>query len=63
VKYLGSKPEVNTGEVAKGQFLVIISKNDIKSSNTRIILGLYRNGEKVEEYKSTFVGPNNLDNN
>jgi len=62
VKYLGSKPEVNTGEVAKGQFLVIISKNDIKSSNTRIILGLYKNGKKVEEYKSTFVGPNNLDN-
>jgi hypothetical protein len=52
---------VNKGEVGKGSFLVIISKDQLKSSSTPIVIGLYRNNEKVEEYKSTFVGPNALD--
>jgi len=62
VKYLGENLVVNKGEVGKGSFLVIISKNQLSSSKTPIVIGLYRNNEKVEEYKSTFVGPNALDN-
>ncbi|MEE4259630.1 MAG: cytochrome c oxidase accessory protein CcoG [Bacteroidales bacterium] len=62
VKYLGENLVVNKGEVGKGSFLVIISKDQLNSSSTPIIIGLYRNNEKVEEYKSTFVGPNALDN-
>ena len=61
VQYLGPKPVVNTGKVSKGQFLVIIDKNDLKSSNTRIAIGLYKNNKKVETYNSTFIGPNELD--
>ncbi len=61
IKYLGDQPKVETGKVTKGSFLVVMDKKQIKSSNTPIIIGLYKNGEKVEEYKSTFVGPNTLD--
>ncbi|MCB2208195.1 MAG: cytochrome c oxidase accessory protein CcoG [Bacteroidetes bacterium] len=61
IKYLGENLVVNKGEVGKGSFLVIISKDQLNSSSTPIIIGLYRNNEKVEEYKSTFVGPNALD--
>lgn len=62
IKLLGEKLIVNKGEVGKGSFLVIISTDQLKSSSTPIIIGLYRNNEKVEEYNSTFVGPNSLDN-
>lgn len=61
VKMLGDNTIVQKGEVGKGTFLVIIGKDQLKSSNTPIVIGLYRNNEKVEEYKSTFVGPNSLD--
>ena len=59
---LGEDLIVNKGEVGKGSFLVIIGNDQLKSSKTPIIIGLYRNNKKVEEYKSTFVGPNSLDN-
>ena len=62
IKYLGEKLTVKKGEVGKGSFLVIISNNLLSSSKTPIVIGLYTNNEKVEEYKSTFVGPNSLDN-
>ena len=62
VKMLGENLKVNKGEVGKGSFLVIIGNNQLTNSKTPIIIGLYRNNEKVEEYKSTFVGPNSLDN-
>jgi len=62
IKYLGEKMNVKKGEVGKGSFLVIISKDQLSGSKTPIVIGLYTNNEKVEDYKSTFVGPNSLDN-
>jgi cytochrome c oxidase accessory protein FixG len=61
VKMLGDNTIVEKGEVGKGTFLVIIGKDQLTSSKTPIVIGLYRDDEKVEEYKSTFVGPNSLD--
>ena len=62
IKYLGEKMTVKKGEVGKGSFLIIISNDQLSSSKTPIVIGLYTNNEKVEDYKTTFVGPNSLDN-
>ncbi|RLD73687.1 MAG: hypothetical protein DRI87_03240, partial [Bacteroidetes bacterium] len=61
IKYLGDRPIVDKGKVTKGSFLVVMDKKQVTKSNTPIIIGLYKDGKKVEEYKSTFVGPNALD--
>ncbi len=62
IKYIGDKLTVPKGEVGKGTFMVILPKSALRSSNTPIVIGLYHNGKRVEGYKSTFVGPNTLDN-
>ncbi len=62
IKYLGDKLTVNRGEIGKGTFLVIIPLSELVKSKTTISIGLYTNGEKVEDYESSFVGPNSLDN-
>ena len=51
----------SVGKIGKGQFLVILGKTDLKSSSTKIIIGIYSNGELIEEYNSAFVGPKYLD--
>ena len=52
------KSEVQKGEVGKGTFLVIIPKTEMTQSKFNIEIGLYTNGEKVEDYESAFIGPN-----
>ena len=61
IKYIGPKEIIKKGEVGKGTFMLILPKNSIKSSNTMVEFGIYSNNELIEEYKSSFVGPNNLD--
>jgi len=61
IKFIGENKPVNEGEVGKGMFMVIMANDDLNSSNTPIKIGLYMNGERKENYKSTFVGPNTLD--
>jgi cytochrome c oxidase accessory protein FixG len=62
IKYLGDRLTVDRGEVGKGTFLVIIPLTELQKSKTPITIGLYTNGEKVQDYHSSFVGPNSLDN-
>ena len=61
IKYIIDPGTIEKGEIGKGQFLVIIGKPDLKSSSTKIIIGIYSEGEFIEEYKSAFVGPKYLD--
>ena len=61
IKLLGDQLIVQKGKVGKGTFLVIIAKTDMGKSKTPIIIGIYTNGEKVEDYNSSFIGPNSLD--
>lgn len=60
IKYLGNNPVVENGEVGKGSFLVIIPKSVMTSSKFNIDIGIYTNGEKVEDYKSAFIAPDNV---
>ncbi len=61
IKHIQENVAVESGKIGKGTFLIIMKKNEISSSNTPIIIGLYRDGKKVDSYNSTFVGPNSLD--
>ncbi len=61
IKILGDKLDVEVGEVEKRNLLIILNKDLLKSSNTHIKIGVYTEGELLEEISSTFVGPNALD--
>lgn len=61
IHLLGDQLVVKKGEVGKGSFLVVIAKSDMANSKIPIVIGLYANGEKVEDYDSSFIGPNSLD--
>jgi hypothetical protein len=61
IRLLGDQLVVQKGEVGKGSFLVVIAKSDMANSKIPIVIGLYANGEKVEDYNSSFIGPNSLD--
>ena len=41
--------------------MLILDKKELKSSNTHVTIGVFKKGKLNEEYKTTFVGPNNLD--
>jgi len=60
IKMLGDNAVVQKGEVEKGTFLVVIPKSEMKQPKFNIDIGIYSNGEKVEDYKSAFIGPNDL---
>jgi len=60
IKYLGNRPVVRKGEVGRGNFLVIIPRSVMKSSQFNIDIGIYSDGEKIETYKSAFVAPENV---
>lgn len=61
IKHIQENKPVEVGKIGKGTFLIVISKDQLLSSNTPIIIGLYKEGEKVDTYNSTFVGPTDLD--
>jgi hypothetical protein len=61
IKMVGDPLIVEKGQVGEAQFLVLIKKNDLKSSNTKIEFKVMSNGREMDEIESTFVGPNALD--
>ncbi|RLD44985.1 MAG: cytochrome c oxidase accessory protein CcoG [Bacteroidetes bacterium] len=61
IKYIIDPGNIEKGKIGKGQFLLIIGKSDLKSSSTKVVIGIYSNGELIEEYNSAFVGPKYLD--
>jgi cytochrome c oxidase accessory protein FixG len=62
IKVLGDELNVDVGVVEKRNLLIILNKELLESSNTHITIGIFTNGELLEEISSTFVGPNALDN-
>ena len=62
VQYIGPHETIEKGNIGKGSFFIILATDELKSSNTLVTVGVYADGELIEEYNTTFVGPNNLDN-
>lgn len=61
IKMIGDPLMVAKGQVGEAQFLVLIKKSDVKSANTEVEFKVMSKGKKMDEIKSTFVGPNELD--
>ena len=62
IKYIGDNLVLEKEELEKGTFLIILPKSEVTSSNIPLKIGMYADGKKVDDYPSTFVGPNSLDN-
>ncbi len=61
IKHIQENIPVEIGEIGKGTFLIVINEDQLETSNTPIVIGLYKDGTKVDTYKSSFVGPSSLD--
>jgi len=61
IKMVGDPLVIEKGMIGEAQFLVLIKKTDLKSSNTKVEFKVMSNGKKMDEIESTFVGPNSLD--
>ncbi len=61
IHFIGGNLTVPFGQSANGTFLVVLPKKEMHSSEIPIVIGLFHNGKKVENYHSTFVAPNSLD--
>jgi cytochrome c oxidase accessory protein FixG len=61
LQVMGGDIVVEGEEIKNGNFLVIIEKEKLTSSNTPLKFGIYSKGELIDYYEVTFVGPNALD--
>lgn len=59
--FVGEQLKVDKGEIGEGQFLLLLKKSIVKSSNTEVVFKVLSEGKEMDEIKSTFVGPNKLD--
>ncbi|MFK5856234.1 MAG: cytochrome c oxidase accessory protein CcoG [Bacteroidota bacterium] len=60
IKHIQENLAVEIGEIGRGTFLIVINKDELSASNIPVIIGLYKDGEKLSTYSSTFVGPSSL---
>jgi cytochrome c oxidase accessory protein FixG len=61
IKMVGDPLMVDKGQVGEAQFLVLIPKSELKSSNTEVEFKVTSGGKEMDEIKATFVGPVELD--
>ncbi|WP_423129147.1 cytochrome c oxidase accessory protein CcoG [Gaoshiqia sp. Z1-71] len=61
IRVLGNPLVLEPGELISRNLLIILNKPILKSSNTRIIIGVYKEGVLTDKISSGFVGPNSLD--
>jgi cytochrome c oxidase accessory protein FixG len=59
---LGDPVKAEKGEVAQRNLLIVLKKESLKTSNSRLEIGVFENGKQIDKLSSTFVGPNTLDN-
>ena len=57
IKMMGDPLMIKKGQVGEANFLVVIPKNEIKTSETDLLFKIFSNGDEIEILKSTFVGP------
>jgi len=62
IQNIGPTPIVKKGQAFNGSLLVILPKSVLRHSKTALVIGIFDNNKKLKNYKSTFVGPNSLDN-
>ena len=63
IKMMDDSLVVKKGEVRVANFLVVVPKEELISSQTNVLIRVMNGKREIEEVKSTFVGPNLLDKN
>ena len=53
----GSVMDIKDHAMFESTFILFISKEQLISDKTNVEFGIYSNGELIETYKTTFVGP------
>lgn len=61
VLIMGGPLVVEDSKVVESNFLLVKPKTSLSSSNTAVVIGVYSNGEQIESFRTTFIGPNSLD--
>ncbi len=59
IKMVGSAVDVRPAEISEGSFFVILKKEDIKFSNTKLKIGVYSGDRLIDQIETSFVGPQN----
>ena len=61
IKMMGDNLNIEKGEVGKANFLLVLDKNEVKTSLTNVKFRVLVNGREMDVISSSFVGPNSLD--
>jgi hypothetical protein len=61
IKIMGDPIVLEGGKIKEANFLVILDKESITASNTRIVIEVKSGDKLLSRYKTTFIGPNRLD--
>jgi len=57
IRMAGNKMTIEDQGMFESTFLLFIPKEQIRSDKTEVEFGIYSNNERIETYKTTFVGP------
>jgi len=58
IKLIGNENiKIEPSGILEGKFLVLLPKEEIKIMNTLLTIGVYRNEQKIDEIKTSFLGP------
>jgi len=57
IQMAGSVMDIKDHAMFESTFILFISKEQLISDKTNVEFGIYSNGELIETYKTTFVGP------
>jgi polyferredoxin len=59
IKIIGKDIVIGPNAVSETKFLIMLPKAGVTKLNTPIEIGVYGNGEKLQTFKSNFLGPAN----
>jgi cytochrome c oxidase accessory protein FixG len=57
IQMAGNSMTIKDQDRFESTFILFIPKDEILSDKTEVVFGIYNNGELLENYKTTFVGP------
>lgn len=58
IKLIGNdKIKIEPSGILEGKFLVMLPEDEIKVMNTPLRIGVYRDNQKIDEIKTSFLGP------
>lgn len=57
IKVIGTEIKLEPNAVSEAKFLVLIPKDKLTKMNTPLEIGVYKNTQQFQVYKTTFLGP------